>query len=81
MGRGKDRLCLYNIFTGASSETDYSAQVVIISTRPIYKSTRQSPMVTINDGNWSFRYVPNQALYANQATFDPLTSFLIIMPI
>ncbi|MBK7629611.1 MAG: DUF4835 family protein [Ignavibacteriales bacterium] len=68
--------CAFTIFfTGASSETDYSAQVVIISTRPIYKSTRQSPMVTINDGNWSFRYVPNQALYANQATFDPLTSF------
>ena len=33
-------------------------------------------MLTISDANWSFRYVPNQALYANQATFDPLTSFL-----
>ena len=63
-------------FTGASNETDYSAQVVIVSTRPIYKSTRQSPMLTISDANWSFKYVPNQALYANQSTFDPLTSFL-----
>lgn len=69
--------CSFTIFfTGASSETDYSAQVVMVSTRPVFKSTRQTPMVTINDGNWSFRYVPNQALYANQATFDPLTSFL-----
>jgi hypothetical protein len=69
--------CSFTIFfTGASNQTDYSAQVVIVSTRPIYKSTRQSPMVTINDGNWSFRYVPNQALYANQSAFDPLTSFL-----
>ena len=33
-------------------------------------------MLTISDPNWSFRYVPNQAMYANQATFDPLTSFL-----
>jgi hypothetical protein len=33
-------------------------------------------MLTINDANWSFRYVPNQALYSNQSTFDPLTSFL-----
>lgn len=63
-------------FTGASNETDYSAQVVIVSTRPVFKSTRQTPMLTISDANWSFRYVPNQALYANQATFDPLTSFL-----
>lgn len=63
-------------FTGAANETDYSAQVVIVSTRPVFRSTRQTPMLTISDANWSFRYVPNQALYANQATFDPLTSFL-----
>ena len=69
--------CAFTIFfTGASNETDYSAQVVIVSTRPVFKSTRQTPMLTISDANWSFRYVPNQALYANQATFDPLTSFL-----
>ena len=63
-------------FTGASSETDYAAQVVVVSTRPVFKSSRQSPMLTVSDPNWSFRYVPNQALYANQATFDPLTTFL-----
>jgi len=63
-------------FTAASNQTDYSAQVVVVSTRPVFKSTRQSSMLTISDANWSFRYVPNQALYANQATFDPLTSFL-----
>ncbi len=63
-------------FTGATSETDFTAQVVIVSTRPVYKSTRQTPMITINDANWSFKYLRNQALYANQASFDPLTSFL-----
>lgn len=63
-------------FTTASGESDYSAQVVIVSTRPIFKSSRQSPMITINDANWSFKYELNQALYANQETFDPLTSFL-----
>lgn len=69
--------CAFTIFfTGAANETDYSAQVVIVSTRPVFRSTRQTPMLTISDANWSFRYVPNQALYANQATFDPLTSFL-----
>lgn len=69
--------CSYNIFfTAASGETEYTAQVVIVSTRPVYKSTKQSPMLTISDPNWSFRYEPNQSLYANQATFDPLTSFI-----
>lgn len=69
--------CSFNIFfTSASGETEYSAQVVVVSTRPIYKTTRQSPMLTISDANWSFKYELNQALYANQATFDPLTSFL-----
>ncbi|MCK7516992.1 MAG: DUF4835 family protein [Ignavibacteriales bacterium] len=69
-------MCIDYFFTGASNQTDYSAQVVIVSTRPVFRSTRQSSMLTISDANWSFRYVPNQALYANQATFDPLTSFL-----
>ena len=63
-------------FTSASNQTEYSAQAVIVSTRPVFKSTRQSPMLTINDPNWSFKYVPNQAFYANQASFDPLSSFL-----
>jgi hypothetical protein len=63
-------------FTGGSNEVDYSAQVVVVSTRPIYNSDRQSPMLTINDPTWSFRYVKNQAFYANQSTFEPLTSFL-----
>ncbi|MDT3696608.1 MAG: DUF4835 family protein [Ignavibacterium sp.] len=69
--------CSFNIFfTGVANETDYSAQMVIVSTRPVYKSTRQTPMLTINDANWTFRYLPNQPLIANQAIFDPLTSFL-----
>lgn len=63
-------------FISAAGDNDYVAQVVVVSTRPIFKSTRQSPMLMINDPLWSFRYVKNQALYSNQSTFDPLTSFL-----
>ncbi len=69
--------CSLNIFfTASSGDNDYTAQVVVVYTRPIYKSTRQSPMLTINDPVWSFRYVKNQQLYSNQSTFDPITSFL-----
>ncbi len=63
-------------FISASSEVEYSAQIVVVSQRPIYQSTNNSPVVTINDGQWSFRYEQGQALYAGQSTFDPLTSFL-----
>jgi hypothetical protein len=69
--------CSFNIFfTGASSDIDYSAQVVIVSTRPVYKSEKKSPMLTINDANWSFKYERGQPLYSNQAVYDPITSFL-----
>lgn len=63
-------------FTGASSDIDYSAQIVIISQRPVFKSTNNSPVLTVNDGQWQFKYQKGQALYSNQTTFDPLTSFL-----
>lgn len=69
--------CAVSIFfTGASSDIDYSAQIVIISQRPIYQSTNNSPILTVNDGQWQFKYQKGQALYANQTAFDPLTSFL-----
>ncbi len=69
--------CSLNIFfTSASGDNDYAAQVVVVSTRPVFKSIRQSTMLTINDPTWTFRYVKNQALYYNQSAFDPITSFL-----
>lgn len=69
--------CNLNIFfTSASSDVEYSAQVVITSTRPVFKSDRQSPILTINDANWNFRYEKGQPLYSNQSIYDPITSFL-----
>lgn len=69
--------CTMSIFfTGASSDVDYSAQIVIVSQRPIYNTTKNSPILTVNDGQWQFKYQKGQALYANQTSFDPLTSFL-----
>lgn len=69
--------CSFNVFfTNASSDVEYSAQVVITSTRPVFKSDKQSPILTINDGNWNFRYEKGQPLYSNQSIYDPITSFL-----
>ena len=64
------------LFASAGSDVDYTAQMIVVSQRPVYKSTRNSPIITINDGLWSFRYEKGQALYSNQGVFDPITSFL-----
>ncbi|MBT8378546.1 MAG: DUF4835 family protein [Ignavibacteria bacterium] len=69
--------CALNIFfISASSDFEYSAQIVIVSQRPVYQSTTNSQILKINDGQWQFRYERGQALYAGQSTFDPLTSLL-----
>ena len=69
--------CTLNIFfVSASSDVSYSAQMVVVSQRPIYQSTKNSPMLTINDGIWSFNYQVGQSMYADFDAFDPLTSFL-----
>ncbi|UCH66090.1 MAG: DUF4835 family protein, partial [Ignavibacterium sp.] len=46
--------CTLNIFfISASSDVSYSAQVVAVSQRPVYQSTKNSPILTINDAQWS----------------------------
>jgi Domain of unknown function (DUF4835) len=64
------------LFASASSDIDYTAQMIVVSQRPVYHSERNSPMITINDGLWAFKYEKGQALYSNQGTYDPITSFL-----
>jgi hypothetical protein len=69
--------CSFNIlFVSGTMDGNYSAQAVITSQRDIYRSTDKSLMLKVNDNAWSFTYQKGQALYSNQSTFDPLTSFL-----
>jgi len=69
--------CSFNIFfTAASGETNYTAQVVIVSQRPIYNSKKKSLMLKVSDNNWKFNYEKNQAFYYNESEFNPLFSFL-----
>ncbi len=69
--------CSMSIFVlSASNDVNYSAQVVITSLRPIYKSKDNSLVLSINDNSWSFSYDQGQALYQNQSVFDPITGFL-----
>lgn len=69
--------CAMSIFfLSAAGDYNYSAQIVVTSQRPVYRSDRNSPILAVNDGQWQFLYQPGQSMYANQTTFDPLTSFL-----
>ncbi len=69
--------CVLNIyFTGSSSDVNYNAQLFVGSRRPVYKSQKNSPMLTIMDNNWSFIYERGQSIYQSQSVYDPITSFL-----
>ena len=69
--------CSMNIFfTSAGADVSYSAQIVVVSQRPVYQSTRNSALLTLNDAEWSFNYEVGQSMYANLGAFDPLTSLL-----
>jgi len=69
--------CNFNIFfTGASDEINYTAQVVINSTRPVEGSEKRSLMLNIMDNKWTFVYGKNQSIYFNTTDFNHLTSFL-----
>jgi hypothetical protein len=74
---GEKIKCSFNVFfIGSSDETTYSAQVVVASQRPIEGTKLSSLMLNIMDGNWTFKYQKNQAMYFNQSDFDPLTGLL-----
>lgn len=64
------------LITTVSGDNGFTAQAVITSQRPIYKSTDNSLVLKINDNNWSFTYTKGQSFVPNQTTFNSLTSFL-----
>jgi hypothetical protein len=70
--------CAFNILlqTGSDNGNSYTAQIIVTSQRPIYKSTDNSLMLSINDNAWSFTYIKDQPLVQNQSVYDPVTSLL-----
>lgn len=67
-------------FTSVTANNRYRAEVFIGSQRPIYvgddKSEKVTPILRIKDDKWEFTYIPNQRMYFDEFTFDPLTDFL-----
>ena len=56
--------------------TIYDAQFFLGSSRPVYKSQKNSAMLRLFDDSWEFRYVKNQPLVHDELKFDALTSFI-----
>lgn len=68
--------CNFSIFFTSAGGTNYGAQVVVTSQRPVYNSENNSLMLLVQDGNWKFNYEENQPFYFNPTEFDPLLSFM-----
>ena len=74
---GEKIQCNFNvIFSGGGDNNSYSAQLIVLSYRPIEGTQRNSVLMQVLDNPWSFTYEKNQSMIFNQATIDPITSML-----
>lgn len=64
------------VFQEAISLTNFRAQLIVLSRRPIYGTTQSTNVVRINDNNWTFQYTQGDPLTRNIESFDALTSVL-----
>lgn len=60
----------------ALSLTEFRAQLVVATRRPIYGSTQSTPVIRLNDTQWRFRYARGTPLVHNLDSYDALTSVL-----
>jgi hypothetical protein len=68
--------CNMNVFFSSGGGGNYSAQVIVSAQRPIYKSIKNSLLLTISDNAWTFAYERGQSFYHNPGAYDPITGFL-----
>ena len=80
LGGEKIDCALTVFFLAGTNEYRYTAQVIVVSQRPVYtgndKSGKNTQVLRILDEKWEFLYTPNQPMNKDDYRFDPLTSFL-----
>lgn len=64
------------IIINSVEDSEFSANLVVTSNRPIYNTMQLSPVVLINDSNWSFEYNRGQNLIHDENRHDDLTSVI-----
>ena len=76
IGNEKIQVSITISVTMTATPNVYDAQFFLGSTRPVYKSEKNSAMLRLFDDSWEFTYVKNQPLLHDETRFDALTSFL-----
>jgi hypothetical protein len=76
IGNDKIQVSITISVTTTATANVYDAQFFLGSTRPVYKSEKNSAMLRLFDDSWEFTYVKNQPLLHDETRFDALTSFL-----
>ncbi len=62
--------CAFTIIVSNQSGNNFDASIQVQSTRPVFGSTYETPVLNINDGNFSFRYNEFDPLLFNATQFD-----------
>ncbi len=64
------------IVINSVDDARFDANLVVTSNRPIFNTMQLSPVVLINDSNWSFEYNRGQNLIYDENRHDDLTSVI-----
>jgi hypothetical protein len=62
--------CTYFITVNSFENNNFEASIQVQSSRPIYNSSFSSPLLNINDKDFSFQYVEFQNLFYNPNSYD-----------
>lgn len=69
--------CSFLIMVNSYQGEGFSATLQVQSSRPVFNTSYSTPLININDQNFSFNYQEFQPLYFNETRFDSnLTSVL-----
>lgn len=63
-------------FQEATGLSDFRAQLVVASRRPIYATTQQTSVIRLRDAEWNFSYTKGEPLVHNTEQYDDFTSVL-----
>ncbi len=63
-------------FRSATSDYRYSANIVIVSSRPIYNKGKNTGVMRISDESWEFSLPPGQPLIFDEYSYNSLTTLL-----
>jgi len=60
----------FAIVINSREGNNFKASLVVQATRPVYNSTYNSPLININDKNFSFEYTENENIIFNERQFS-----------